>query len=425
MFFNSSTQATAKLRKAQRLVIEMNNEENSDGGEGGGAVNVRTVILFQDCKTRWWSTHRMVKRLLELKDAIILCFTRNCVCNVNTGLKKDSLWEITAQQWKTLEYIAKVLEPFEDGMKLLEGEKYVTASWVLIIVELIRKGLQMGVESDCVTSVRMSKILLKDFEVRWGAGGLPVFNRDVVRGFLKRQYGIHPCFVIAMCLDPRFKHLKRAGILEVELVGIWKRILELMIAQRMSGIGNGDDVGSNVAGSDDDAVPPALEVDDDELDFLTQLDRIDVVDMTNTGTNNTNNDATGIGNDAGTVVRVECEMELSLYKKATLLRVRNGTNHWTNPLEWWKINEIRFPTLAALAEKYLSVQATSASSERIFSRARRIVTPDRNRLDPHIVGCLLYVSENLIWYEKRSSELNYDEIADEFFQIHINNENEE
>jgi hypothetical protein len=72
-----------------------------------------------------------------------------------------------------------------------------------------------------------------------------------------------------MCLDPRFKHLKRAGILEVELDGIWKRILELMIAQRMSGIGSGDDVGSEVVGNDDDAVPPAVEVDDDDLDFLT------------------------------------------------------------------------------------------------------------------------------------------------------------
>jgi (2Fe-2S) ferredoxin len=47
-------------------------------------------------------------------------------------------------------------------------------------------------------------------------------------------------------------------------------------------------------------------------------------------------------------------------------------------------------------------------------------------LDPHnIVGCLLYVSENLNWYEQMSSGLNYDEVADVIFQMHINNENEE
>ena len=86
---------------------------------------------------------------------------------------------------------------------------------------------------------------------------------------------------------------------------------------------------------------------------------------------------------------------------------------------------MKFPALAALANTYLSVQATSASSERIFSRARRIVTTDRNRLDPQIVGCLLYISENLNWYEKMSVELNYDEVADQFLQMTINDENEE
>jgi hypothetical protein len=56
------------------------------------------------------------------------------------------------------------------------------------------------------------------------------------------------------------------------------------------------------------------------LIFLPQLDQVDVVDMTNTGTNNTNNkNTTGIGNDAATVVRIECEMELSLYKKGTVV----------------------------------------------------------------------------------------------------------
>ena len=55
----------------------------------------------------------------------------------------------------------------------------------------------------------MSTIMLKDFEKRWGVGGEPVFNEIVVRGFMNRQLGVHPCFVIAMCLDPRFKHQKK------------------------------------------------------------------------------------------------------------------------------------------------------------------------------------------------------------------------
>ena len=60
-----------------------------------------------------------------------------------------------------------MLEPFENGMRLLEGEKYVTASWVPFIVEMIRKGIQKGTESDDETVQRLSNILLKDFNNRW------------------------------------------------------------------------------------------------------------------------------------------------------------------------------------------------------------------------------------------------------------------
>ena len=60
-----------------------------------------------------------------------------------------------------------MLEPFEEGMRLLEGEKYVTASWVPFIVKMIWKGIQRGTESDDETVERLSNILLKDFNHRW------------------------------------------------------------------------------------------------------------------------------------------------------------------------------------------------------------------------------------------------------------------
>ena len=60
--------------------------------------------------------------------------------------------------------------------------------------------------------------------------------------------------------------------------------------------------------------------------------------------------------------------------------------------------------MAVLARKYLAVQATSAPSERIFSRAQRIISDLRTKLDPDIAGRTLYVlllAENLYWYEKQ------------------------
>ena len=68
-----------------------------------------------------------------------------------------------------------------------------------------------------------------------------------------------------------------------------------------------------------------------------------------------------------------------------------------NTLVWWKRNSILYPNLAALARKYLPIQATSASSERIFSRASLIISNLRTRLDPKIARKIFYLSENLKW----------------------------
>ena len=71
-------------------------------------------------------------------------------------------------------------------------------------------------------------------------------------------------------------------------------------------------------------------------------------------------------------------------------------------LLWWKRNESEFPHLAQIAKKYLSIQATSAPSERIFSKAGQIIDAQRTSLDSDMCGKLLYVSMNYNWYKKNA-----------------------
>ncbi|XP_024875238.1 zinc finger BED domain-containing protein 4-like [Temnothorax curvispinosus] len=69
-------------------------------------------------------------------------------------------------------------------------------------------------------------------------------------------------------------------------------------------------------------------------------------------------------------------------------------NHNANPFEWWKINEKKFPALAPLAKKYLSIPASSAGSERVFSTCGNIITPKRCCLDPANVNILVFLFQN-------------------------------
>lgn len=86
--------------------------------------------------------------------------------------------------------------------------------------------------------------------------------------------------------------------------------------------------------------------------------------------------------------RASIELELSMYLQAP------GRDSETNPLEWWKQNEMNFPLVARLTKKYLCIPATSSSSERAFSASGNIITCKRSCLKPNTVDELVFLALN-------------------------------
>jgi hypothetical protein len=88
--------------------------------------------------------------------------------------------------------------------------------------------------------------------------------------------------------------------------------------------------------------------------------------------------------------------ELAKYKATPHLDMASAVSgELSDPLEWWKKNRSSFPLIAKVAQKYLSVPATEASSERVFSVASNIITKRRNRLTPEHSEDLIFCHESL------------------------------
>jgi len=68
-----------------------------------------------------------------------------------------------------------------------------------------------------------------------------------------------------------------------------------------------------------------------------------------------------------------------------------------NPLQWWKENETKFPTLAVVAKSYLAAPATSTPSERLFSAAGTIMSKKRASLTKEHVDMLTFLHSNSEW----------------------------
>jgi len=69
-------------------------------------------------------------------------------------------------------------------------------------------------------------------------------------------------------------------------------------------------------------------------------------------------------------------------------------------LSWWHVHEQAFPRVALRAQYLLSIHATSVTSERVFSRAGRIVTKQRTRMTGSNAEKYIVLSDNFRRYRQ-------------------------
>jgi hypothetical protein len=362
-YFTKSTQAMEKLLNAQR---------NSNLPKYMNAK--RSVKVLQDVRTRWWSTWRMIRRLRFLKEAIgSLRGGGEVECN-----------EITELQWRVLEDIQMALSTMAEVQRTLEGDKYVTVSLVPFSLFKIREAYVSMLDNQDISPPvqHLVRVLLYDLDQRYEPqeGGKITYFQQPERGFRHRYKGLHPFIFFAAALDPRTKNNLSHIMTDDDCDLLWEDILELMVQKETSEQdARRHDQGRAVE------TPPQW-----------QRRRMNMEQQTIfLGFDQGHDDVQAFEREGD--IRTTCELELSNFRHGSIRQLlMNDEGQFNDPLEWWKERQHQFKVLAKLAREFLAIPATSAPSERIWSRASRILNMKRASLDSEVASRIMFARENAI-----------------------------
>ncbi len=251
--------------------------------------------------------------------------------------------QLSAYERSVLKDLVEILTPFEDVTDEVQGEKYVTSSSVAPLV----RGLRFAIESlQSKFNCGMLKALKDSFEKRLS------------------KFEDNPVFQIAAVLDPRTKLTWCSTQHEIDTV------TSMLIAKAT------EKNSEPPMATPDTAIPPPAK----RCKVLSYMNK----------------------NRAATMPQPKpsssAATEVADYLALPVL------DEEEDPLEFWKTKQHRFPSLSKLAEYHLSIPASSAPVERLFSIAGKIFRPERCRLtditfeDLLLIRCnaeVLAVLENL------------------------------
>jgi hypothetical protein len=294
--------------------------------------------------------------------------------------KHEFAKNMTNEEWDVLAAVASVLKPFADMQEQMEGQKYISISLVPSMISSIRASLvasTVGTDPKLAAVRALAGRLLneniKGFNAYWGSGAVDtLWDESLTPGNMQRQKGIRRIALVAAALDPRTKKLHGVhGFGEKDKAFIWADV-----RRRMGVVAEKSPVVAAVP-----AVPGAAATGQADLFW---------------------DDLLGGGSDDG-LLDDDLDSELERYKAEVQIKMKmpvpvpagaaptKPTMVWNNPLAWWEQRQKLYPHLAKLAAAILPVQATSASTERVFSVAGRTISDERTRLLPENAEILIFL----------------------------------
>ncbi|KAJ8380963.1 hypothetical protein SKAU_G00017410 [Synaphobranchus kaupii] len=288
--------------------------------------------LQQDVQVRWNSTHYMLQSLLEQKRSLsVYAADHNLAAT------------LTVNQWTLMEKTVEVLAPFEELTRVVSAET-ATAADVISAITVLKRVLSREHSTDQGIKTVKSTLL-----------------EAVEKSF--SQVETEPLYCIATLVDPRYKdryftnpdnlrQAKDALIQEVGKMEVRRAASEESEAEPVNKVPR-QNTASSTLGSVFDEILEESET------------------------------------ETGSVSTSSADVQMQSYlAQQTIPRS-------DNPLQYWRAHATPFPSLAAIAAKFLCAPCTGVDSERLFSAVSNVTDEKRNRLSADRVEMLTFLKKNL------------------------------
>jgi len=309
---------------------------------------------------------------------------------------------LSDDEWLLIEDLLNLLSVFEDVTRLLSGAKYCTISLmypaIAALIASIKPGIQPSpsnfeldfqekladnLSDEEITILDSTEVTIADNENEVEIEVIdltsitdrcrkkidisePMQTKDVISNIQKLLYNsmfgywkdIHKVGMLACLLDPRFKKLRFV-----------KQRARYEVIDQLRDLYEEVQHNHDISDDTDDMTPSAEHTNSTEQ----HRERKSILDMIYASPNK----------PADSTEEIDKYLEI------------NEKGRETNPLEWWKLHEKRFPILATIARKYLGICATSVPSERLFLDVGNNITNKRINLDPNLVEQMLFLKRNI------------------------------
>jgi hypothetical protein len=328
--------------------------------------------LPTDIEERWFSTLHLWRVELEYRQE------ETCVLlDPDLGRRSRAILPepLFINEWRLIESLIKLLGPLEDASIALSADEKPTISQLFPLLQ--HKITITDACEVCNTANSFKEQLISQLKTRFA---------DIVE---------KPVCLLATFLDPRFKTF----LFSTKQNQIVKELLDETIRRTAAGPGSADSESesSDYDRSDHFSSPPR-KIPRFKLSYGFGNDRVinEVVNSNELSDSRESHEAIESHSLLHQITKKLKKAEGVSVKKSEFERyVEEGLVENDNILTYWLEKKTVFPQLASLVRKYLCIQASNTSSERLGSTSSRTITKTRCSLTGRRAGQLIKLKRNM------------------------------